>query len=159
MKKDQQQTQQHVHVMSEDEAAGLRKQLVRFHCISCDRPIDAQPHPFVSFVDFVFVQLTSFVYLFLIIFCLFVANLDSKRVFPQIRACVPSSHPDHTQHTNWTKYANFKRGLPLIEFRAKTLIILFFSNQLILVSSLAMSLAAVWRMSMQLFDNVAVHTQ
>ncbi|CAF4836127.1 unnamed protein product, partial [Rotaria magnacalcarata] len=31
--------------MSEDEAAGLRKQLIRFHCISCDRPIDVQPHP------------------------------------------------------------------------------------------------------------------
>ncbi|CAF0875248.1 unnamed protein product [Adineta ricciae] len=45
-KEQQQQTQQqHVHVMSEDEAAGLRKQLIRFHCISCDRPIDAQPHP------------------------------------------------------------------------------------------------------------------
>ncbi|CAF4222403.1 unnamed protein product, partial [Rotaria sordida] len=43
--KEQQQTQQpHVHVMSEDEAAGLRKQLIRFHCISCDRPIDVQPH-------------------------------------------------------------------------------------------------------------------
>lgn len=24
----------------EDEAAGLRKQLLRFHCISCDRPIE-----------------------------------------------------------------------------------------------------------------------
>jgi hypothetical protein len=24
----------------EDEAAGLRKQLLKFHCISCDRPID-----------------------------------------------------------------------------------------------------------------------
>ena len=35
--------------MSEDEAAGLRKQLIRFHCISCDRPIDVQPHPFVVF--------------------------------------------------------------------------------------------------------------
>ncbi|CAF0724069.1 unnamed protein product [Adineta ricciae] len=45
-KEQQQQTQQqHVHVMSEDEAAGLRKQLIRFHCISCDRPIDVQPHP------------------------------------------------------------------------------------------------------------------
>ncbi|CAF3971015.1 unnamed protein product [Rotaria magnacalcarata] len=44
--KEQQQTQQqHVHLMSEDEAAGLRKQLIRFHCISCDRPIDVQPHP------------------------------------------------------------------------------------------------------------------
>ncbi|CAF1194823.1 unnamed protein product [Adineta steineri] len=44
-KEQQQQTQQqHVHVMSEDEAAGLRKQLIRFHCISCDRPIDVQPH-------------------------------------------------------------------------------------------------------------------
>ncbi|CAF0931475.1 unnamed protein product [Rotaria sp. Silwood1] len=41
----EQQTQPHVHVMSEDEAAGLRKQLIRFHCISCDRPIDVQPHP------------------------------------------------------------------------------------------------------------------
>ena len=52
MKKDPQpgQQQQHAHIMSEDEAAGLRKQLVRFHCISCDRPIDVQPHPFVSFV-------------------------------------------------------------------------------------------------------------
>ena len=50
MKKEQQHTQQqHVHVMSEDEAAGLRKQLIRFHCISCDRPIDVQPHPFVLF--------------------------------------------------------------------------------------------------------------
>ncbi len=50
IKKEQQQTQQqHVHVMSEDEAAGLRKQLIRFHCISCDRPIDVQPHPFVLF--------------------------------------------------------------------------------------------------------------
>ena len=27
-------------INSEDEAAGLRKQLLRFHCISCDRPID-----------------------------------------------------------------------------------------------------------------------
>ena len=48
--KKEQQTQQHTHVISEDEAAGLRKQLIRFHCISCDRPIDVQPHPFVSFV-------------------------------------------------------------------------------------------------------------
>lgn len=48
LKKDQQSNQQHVHVMSEDEAAGLRKQLIRFHCISCDRPIDVQPHQFVS---------------------------------------------------------------------------------------------------------------
>jgi hypothetical protein len=24
----------------EDDAAGLRKQLLRFHCISCDRPIE-----------------------------------------------------------------------------------------------------------------------
>jgi hypothetical protein len=50
MKKEQQTQQQHAHIMSEDEAAGLRKQLIRFHCISCDRPIDVQPHPFVSFV-------------------------------------------------------------------------------------------------------------
>jgi hypothetical protein len=50
IKKEQQQNQQqHLHVMSEDEAAGLRKQLIRFHCISCDRPIDVQPHPFVLF--------------------------------------------------------------------------------------------------------------
>lgn len=27
-------------ISAEDEAAGLRKQLLRFHCISCDRPID-----------------------------------------------------------------------------------------------------------------------
>jgi hypothetical protein len=27
-------------MMSEDDAAGLRKQLLRFHCISCDRPIE-----------------------------------------------------------------------------------------------------------------------
>ena len=55
MKKDSQnqhQQQEHVHVMSEDEAAGLRKQLIRFHCISCDRPIDVQPHAFVSFTNF-----------------------------------------------------------------------------------------------------------
>ncbi|CAF4360962.1 unnamed protein product, partial [Didymodactylos carnosus] len=39
----EQQTQQHVHMMSEDDAAGLRKQLIRFHCISCDRPIDVAP--------------------------------------------------------------------------------------------------------------------
>ncbi|CAF1470701.1 unnamed protein product [Didymodactylos carnosus] len=43
MAKDQQTQQQHVHMMSEDEAAGLRKQLIRFHCISCDRPIDVAP--------------------------------------------------------------------------------------------------------------------
>jgi hypothetical protein len=50
MKKEQQTQQEHVHLMSEDDAAGLRKQLIRFHCISCDRPIDVQPHSFVSFV-------------------------------------------------------------------------------------------------------------
>lgn len=27
-------------INAEDDAAGLRKQLLRFHCISCDRPID-----------------------------------------------------------------------------------------------------------------------
>jgi len=27
-------------ILSEDDAAGLRRQLLRFHCISCDRPID-----------------------------------------------------------------------------------------------------------------------
>ena len=27
-------------ISAEDDAAGLRKQLLRFHCISCDRPID-----------------------------------------------------------------------------------------------------------------------
>ncbi len=52
IKKEQQQTQQqHVHLYSEDEAAGLRKPLIRFHCISCDRPIDVQPHPFVLFFN------------------------------------------------------------------------------------------------------------
>ena len=50
-KEQQQQTQdQHVHVVSEDEAAGLRKQLIRFHCISCDRPIDVAPHSYVSLI-------------------------------------------------------------------------------------------------------------
>ena len=29
---------------AEDEAAGLRKQLLRFHCISCDRPIEMHPN-------------------------------------------------------------------------------------------------------------------
>jgi hypothetical protein len=47
VKKEQQTQQQHVHVTSEDEAAGLRKQLIRFHCIICDHAIDVQPHPFV----------------------------------------------------------------------------------------------------------------
>jgi len=56
MKKEQQPQQQHVHVMSEDEAAGLRKQLIRFHCISCDRPIDVQPHPFVLFCYYLFLK-------------------------------------------------------------------------------------------------------
>ncbi|CAF0805235.1 unnamed protein product [Adineta steineri] len=41
----QQQQQQHTHIIPEEEAAGLRKQIIRFHCISCDRPIDVQPHP------------------------------------------------------------------------------------------------------------------
>ncbi len=27
-------------INAEDDAAGLRKQLLRFHCISCDRPIE-----------------------------------------------------------------------------------------------------------------------
>lgn len=51
--------------MSEDEAAGLRKQLIRFHCISCDRPIDVQPHPFVILPGYslVFIQV-SFCFLF-----------------------------------------------------------------------------------------------
>jgi hypothetical protein len=31
-------------MQSEDEAAGLRKQLLRFNCISCDRPIDMVPN-------------------------------------------------------------------------------------------------------------------
>lgn len=30
---------------SEDEAAGIRKQLLqRFNCISCDKPVDMMPH-------------------------------------------------------------------------------------------------------------------
>jgi len=30
--------------LTEDEAAGIRKQLIqRFHCISCDRPVDMAP--------------------------------------------------------------------------------------------------------------------
>lgn len=32
-------------VKGEDDAAGMRKQLLRFHCISCDRPIEAAPQP------------------------------------------------------------------------------------------------------------------
>ena len=53
LKKDQQPTpqQQRARVVSEDEAAGLRKQLLRFNCISCDRPIDVQPHLFVTVAD------------------------------------------------------------------------------------------------------------
>jgi len=31
---------QTTQIASEDDAAGLRKQLLRFHCISCDRPIE-----------------------------------------------------------------------------------------------------------------------
>ncbi len=59
IKKEQQTQQQHVHVMSEDEAAGLRKQLVRFHCISCDRPIDVQPHSLVLFYFLFFLYCSS----------------------------------------------------------------------------------------------------
>ena len=36
--------------------------------------------------------------------------LGNNRAYPQTRVCVPSSHPDRTQPTNWTKYANIKRG-------------------------------------------------
>ncbi len=143
IQKDQQQTQQqHLHVMSEDEAAGLRKQLIRFHCISCDRPIDVQPHPFVSFFSsFDIASMEDFL-------------LDSNPVFPQIRVCVPSSHPDHTLPTNWTKFANFKRGELLRTSNNHIVEILF-----VLVSSLVMSLVVVQQMFMQLFDSVVVHTQ
>lgn len=83
--------------------------------------------------------------------------LDSKRVYPQIRVCVPSSHPDHTPRTNWTKFANFKRGssrifLHWIRFEKKQ-----FSFE-ILVSSLAMSSVAEQQMFIQLFDSVVVRT-
>ncbi len=31
--------------LNDDEAAGIRKQLLqRFHCISCDKPVDMAPH-------------------------------------------------------------------------------------------------------------------
>jgi glutamine-rich protein 2 len=40
----QQQIVPTTNINSEDEAAGLRKQLLRFHCISCDRPIDVPNH-------------------------------------------------------------------------------------------------------------------
>ena len=116
LKKDPQPSQQqhqHVPIMSEDEAAGLRKPLIRFHCISCDRPIDVQPHPFVSFVIIEFIVL---VFRFRTNFFLFL-RVDNNRVFPQIWVCVPSSHPDHTLLTNWTKFANFKRGLLLFFLR------------------------------------------
>lgn len=100
IQKEQQQTQQqHVHMMSEDEAAGLRKQLIRFHCISCDRPIDVQPHPFV-FCFVVHFRALNF------------ALLDNNQVCPSIRPCVRSSHPDLTLPTNWIKFANIKRGEP-----------------------------------------------
>lgn len=126
--KKEQQTQQHTHVISEDEAAGLRKPLIRFHCISCDRPIDVQPHPFVSFVMIDLFR--SFFRFHLIIYStkrcfsfLSSRTLDSKRVYPQIRVCVQSSHPDHTPPTNWTKFANSKRGsLPIPSFNRKTFV-------------------------------------
>jgi len=35
--------------MSEDDAAGIRKQLIQqFHCISCDRPVNMMSHKLVS---------------------------------------------------------------------------------------------------------------
>lgn len=31
--------------LTDDEAAGIRKQLIqRFHCISCDKPVNMTPH-------------------------------------------------------------------------------------------------------------------
>ena len=140
-------------MMSEDEAAGLRKQLIRFHCISCDRPIDVQPHPFVLFIDcshefhsFYFLvnsQLNGNFFFPLI--------LDNSRVFQQIRGCVLSSLPGHTQRTSWTRSVNIKRGFDLFLIDIHTRI------DLCLVNSLATSLAAVWQMFMPLFDNVVVH--
>jgi len=110
MKKEQQTQQEHVHLMSEDDAAGLRKQLIRFHCISCDRPIDVQPHSFVSFVIIYLFSQNTITFFSLKSFFFLLLSLDNNRVFPPIRECVPSSHPDHIQPSNWTKYANFKRG-------------------------------------------------
>lgn len=49
-------------MVSDDEAAGLRKQLVRFHCISCDRPIDVQPQPFVSRTFFLLLLIKIFLF-------------------------------------------------------------------------------------------------
>ena len=42
LQRDSQQQQQPslAVINAEDDAAGLRKQLLRFHCISCDRPIE-----------------------------------------------------------------------------------------------------------------------
>lgn len=38
---------------SEDDAAGLKKQLLKFHCISCDRPIEIGAHSGLVFYKFI----------------------------------------------------------------------------------------------------------
>ena len=36
------------HAMTDDDAAGFRKQLMQnYHCISCDRPVDITPSGYV----------------------------------------------------------------------------------------------------------------
>jgi hypothetical protein len=92
IKKDSQPIQQqHTHIMSEDEAAGLRKQLIRFHCISCDRPIDVQPHPFVSFVIIYFYSKIQFDF-FLNIFSFQSATESSRKSGHASHPVTPTIH-------------------------------------------------------------------
>lgn len=46
--------------VNEDEAAGLKKQMLQhFHCISCDRPIDMPPQAYVEVALFHSFQLSN----------------------------------------------------------------------------------------------------
>ena len=124
--------------MSEDEAAGLRKQIVRFHCISCDRPIDVQPHPFV-------------------LFCSYLLDLNflfrQQPSLPANQGMRPIQSPRPYTTYELDQIRQFQKRLDHLNYQTKIKTFVF------LVSSLVMSLVVVQQMFMQLFDNVVVHIQ
>lgn len=128
-------------MMSEDEAAGLRKQLIRFHCISCDRPIDVQPHAFVFNSWFVF-ALDTFI-------------LDNNRVFPLTKPCVQFNHRDLILPMNWTRFVSIRRGNAISRMENIPWMFCFAVSNLVMNSVVVVE----WRMFMQLFDNVVVLTR
>lgn len=133
--------------MSEDEAAGLRKQLIRFHCISCDRPIDVQPHPFVISTTIVAGERSSFFAV-----CRQQPSLPVNQGMRPIQSPRPYTTYELDQIRQFQKrFDSF--FVKLCQFHDS------FFGQFLVSSLVVMISVAALAMYMQLCDNAGVHTR